>query len=73
MIICHLSTLMIRDKLRIADVARSTGLNRSTVSALYQGTCTRVEMTTIEQLCTLFRCQVGDILEFTIDVTKVNK
>ena len=73
MITSHLSTLMGREKLRIADVARITGLNRSTVSALYKGTCSRVEMTTIEQLCTLFKCKVGDILEFTDEDTKVNK
>ena len=33
MIRCHLSTLMGRDKLRVSDVSRLTGLNRSTVTA----------------------------------------
>ena len=64
MIRCHLSTLMGRDKLRIADVARLTGVNRSTITALYRETATRVELPTIERLCTLFRCGVGDLLEF---------
>lgn len=32
MVRCHLSTLMGRHKLRVSDVARLTGLNRSTVS-----------------------------------------
>ena len=36
MIRCHLSTLMGRDKLRISDVSRLTGLNRSTVTSLYK-------------------------------------
>lgn len=40
MIRCHLSTLMGREKLRISDVAKSTGLNRSTVTALYNETAT---------------------------------
>ncbi|MGH8532315.1 MAG: helix-turn-helix domain-containing protein, partial [Gammaproteobacteria bacterium] len=35
MIRCHLSTLMGCHKLKIADVSRETGLNRSTVTALY--------------------------------------
>ena len=34
MIRCHLSSLMGRDKLNISDVARATGLNRSTITAL---------------------------------------
>lgn len=63
MIRCHLSTLMGRDKLRISDVAKSTGLNRSTVTALYNETATRVELPAIESLCKLFRCQVGELFE----------
>jgi putative transcriptional regulator len=63
MIRCHLSSLMGRDKLNIANVARATGLNRSTVTALYRETATRVELPAIEQLCALFKCNVGDLLE----------
>lgn len=63
MIRCHLSTLMGRDKLRITDVARLTGLNRSTLTALYRETATRVELPAIEKLCVLFRCDVGDLFE----------
>lgn len=63
MIRCHLSTLMGRDKLRISDVAQRTGLNRSTVTALYNETATRVELPAIERLCVLFQCQVGELFE----------
>lgn len=63
MIRCHLSTLMGRDKLRISDVAKSTGLNRSTVTALYNETATRVDLPAIESLCNLFHCQVGELFE----------
>jgi putative transcriptional regulator len=63
MIRCHLSTLMGRDKLRISDVAQRTGLNRSTVTALYNETATRVELPAIERLCALFQCQVGELFE----------
>lgn len=63
MIRCHLSTLMGREKLRISDVARLTELNRSTVTALYQETATRIDLDTIERLCRLFHCEVGDLLQ----------
>jgi putative transcriptional regulator len=63
MIRCHLSSLMGRDKLNISDVARATGLNRSTITALYRETATRVELPAIEQLCALFKCSVGELLE----------
>jgi len=64
MIRCHLSTLMGKQKLKIADVARETGLNRSTITALYKETASRVDIEAIDQLCRLFNCEVGDILEF---------
>ena len=63
MIRCHLSSLMGRDKLNISEVAHATGLNRSTITALYRETATRVELPAIEQLCMLFKCQVGDLFE----------
>jgi putative transcriptional regulator len=64
MIRCHLSTLMGREKLRIADVSRRTGLNRSTITALYKETTTRVDLAAIDQLCHLFKCEVGDLFEY---------
>lgn len=67
MIRCHLSTLMGRDKLRIAEVARRTGLNRSTITALHRETTTRVDLPAIERLCRLFSCNVGDLFEYVPD------
>jgi putative transcriptional regulator len=64
--------LMGRDKLRIADVSRRTGLNRSTITALYKETTTRVDLPAIEQLCRLFNCQVGDLFEYVQDGREVN-
>lgn len=46
-------------KLKIADVARETGLNRNTVSFLYNETASRVGLDAIGKLCELFDCEVG--------------
>ena len=70
MIRCNLSILMGRDKLCIADVARQTGLNRSTITALYKETAARVDLPAIDQLCRLFRCQVGDLFEHLPDAAE---
>lgn len=67
MVRCHLSTLMALHALRVSDVARLTGLNRSTVTALARETATRIELPAIEKLCTLLQCSVGDLLEVTPD------
>lgn len=63
MIKCHLSRFMGEQKLKIADVARETGLNRSTVTALYNETAVRVELEVVEKLCVLFNCEVGELFE----------
>lgn len=67
MIKCHLSRLMGERKLKIADVARETGLHRNTVTLLYQETATRIELVAIEALCAYFRVGVSDLFEFVPD------
>ena len=63
MIKCHLSRLMGERKLKIADVARDTGLHRNTITLLYDETAARVDLDAIDQLCTFFGIGVGDLFE----------
>lgn len=64
MIRCHLSRLMGEHKMKIIDVARKTGLHRNTITLLYNETLQRVDLETIDRLCVLFDCEVGDLFEF---------
>ena len=64
MIRCHLGRLMGERKVRIADVARSTGLHRNTLTLLYRETAERVEMDALDKLCRYFGCTVADLLEY---------
>lgn len=64
MIKCHLSRLMGERKLKIADVARETGLHRNTVTLLYDETAARVDLEAIDRLCRLFGIGVGELFEF---------
>jgi len=60
MIRCHLCTLIGQHKLRIAEVVMRTGLNRSTITALYNETATPIDLPAIEQLCRLLDCHVAN-------------
>jgi len=60
---CHLSKLMGIKKMKVADVSRETGLNRSTVTSLYKETASRVDIDAIDKLCELFDCEVCDLFE----------
>lgn len=63
MIKCHLSRLMGERKLKIADVARETGLHRNTVTLLYDETAARIDLDAIDKLCAYFEVPVGELLE----------
>lgn len=63
MIRCHLARMMGEHKMRIADVARKTGLSRATVTLLYKETAQRVDLDTVDKLCELFDCDIKDLFE----------
>lgn len=60
---CNLSTLMGKHRMTIQDVHEETGLNRNTISNLYHEKVDRIDFLTIEKLCRLFNCHVGELLE----------
>jgi putative transcriptional regulator len=60
----HLSRLMGERRLKISDVSRLTGIDRGTITRLYQETARRVDLDTLDQLCRVLDCGVGDILEY---------
>jgi len=64
MIRCHLSRLMGEKRVRISDVARTTGISRNMLSKLYYDRAKRIELNDLEKLCRFFDCQVADLLEF---------
>ena len=65
MVCCHLARMMGEQKMRIADVARETGLSRATVTLLYKETAQKLDLDAIKTLCLLFECQIGELLELT--------
>ena len=69
---CQLSTLMGKSRYSIQDVHLKTGLARSTVTQLYHDKATRIDFETVEKLCNLFGCEIGEllVLEGTTDKEK---
>ena len=50
-------------KLKIAEVARATGLYRGSVSLLYEETAEKVDLETVDRLCAYFGVTVGELFE----------
>ncbi len=67
MIVCHLSKLMGERKLKVVDVERQTGLHRNSITLLYKETANRVDLETVDKLCKLFNCKVGELFEYFPD------
>lgn len=67
MLKCHLSTLMGERRLKIADVARDTGINRGTITRIYNEEASRVELEVVEGLCRYLNIEVGDLYEVVDD------
>lgn len=63
MIKCNLSRIMGEKKLKISDVAKDTGINRGTLTRLYQETAERIDLDVIDKLCDYLECEIGELFE----------
>ena len=50
-------------RLKISDVAKDTGINRGTISRLYNETATRIDIEVIDQLCDYFDIELMSYLK----------
>ena len=64
MIISNLAVLLAERKLKVADLVRSTGINKSTLHKLYNDESVRIDFETIDKICTALEVEVGDLLIF---------
>lgn len=67
MIKCNLSTLMGERRLKVADMSRITGLNRSTITALYYDRADRFEREAIDRICAALNCPIEKLIEYVPD------
>jgi putative transcriptional regulator len=67
MVKIHLSKLMGERRLKIADVARDTGISRGALTRIYYETAERLDVESLDKLCAYFGCTISDLLEHTPD------
>jgi len=67
----RLATVMADRRVRtIAELARRSGLARSTLTPLWYGRVKRIDTDTLEALCKALDCQPGDLLVYVPDEEK---
>jgi len=71
MIIKKLHQIMSDRKIRnISELARETGLDRRTLTAIYDGKNKGVDYETLNKLCNYFECSIFDLIEYVPDPPK---
>lgn len=63
----NLPVLMAKQKMRIAELHRLTGISASTLSKLYNEKTNMISFTTIEKICLTLDCTVGELFEVIPD------
>ena len=58
------STQLGTRRLKITDVARATGISRTTLTNLYYDRNTTISLETLDKLCNYFNCNVNDLFEY---------
>ena len=63
----RLRELLEKHGMRQTELQALSGLGYSTINALYHGKTERVEFATLEKLCEVLGCGVGDIIGYVPD------
>ncbi|MGB9905282.1 MAG: helix-turn-helix domain-containing protein [Desulfotomaculales bacterium] len=66
-VICRLSTLLGERKMKMLDLARATGLSKTTVFQLYHEKATKIGFDVLAKICAALGCQPGDLLVYVSD------
>ncbi|MFX2256591.1 helix-turn-helix transcriptional regulator [Acinetobacter variabilis] len=67
MIKSNLAVLLAERKMRVADLVKETGINKSTLYKLYNDESVRIDFETIDKICIALKISVGDLLIFTLN------
>ena len=63
-IVVNLDVMMAKRKIGLMELAEKVDLTPANVSILKTGKAKAIRFSTLEAICTVLKCQPGDILEF---------
>lgn len=60
--------MMAKNKIRtIQKISKDTGISRTTLTALYYGTSTGIQFSTLDRLCQYFECEIKELIDIADD------
>lgn len=54
-------------RIKQAELSRLSGVNKNTLSALYNDEIKRIDLEVLNKICNSLNCDITDILEYTPD------
>ncbi len=63
----HLGRLLGERRLRASEVTRKTGINKNTLSSLYNEKVSGIRFDTLGRLCKFLNCSIGELIEYIPD------
>ena len=70
MIRIKLCELMGKEKMTRKHLAELTGIRPNTIEDLYREDIRKIDVQTLNKICQVFNCEVGDLLEYIPDNEK---
>ena len=64
MIVVNLDIMMARRKMSLGELAEKIGITPANLSILKTGKAKAIRFSTLEEICRILDCQLGDILEY---------
>lgn len=65
MIKVKLDELLDEKNITILQLSEASGISRSTLNSMVNGTTKGIQFSTIETICNFFKCNINDLIEFT--------
>lgn len=65
--------LLARQKKKMSDVERDTGLSKSAIRGLYYETSKGIQFYTLETICNYLNCDIEDLLELKRESEKIEQ
>ena len=62
-IVVNLDVMLAKRKMTLTELSEKIGITMASLSILKTGKSKRIRFSTLEGICTILKCQPGDILE----------
>jgi len=64
---CRLSSILGKKRIKMAELARLTGVSKTTINAMYHDRVQKIDYSVLNRICKVLDCAVADLIEYVPD------